>query len=323
MRLRATALVFWLFTAGYIGALLWLDRRNGYFSSLDQLSGMFPALVSCAVLALVIRGGRWHWLLARAGHSYPAFEGMLAYFSGFAFTATPGKVGELARIRYFDPLGVAPPVVISAFVYERVLDVVVVFGLAVLGTWRLSVFPVVVGFSLLVLAIVLWLCRYPQRLQPFERLLKRLGWSRLARAVEWLGQALAHTSIWMKPVDLTVAISLGILGWGLTTVAFKLLLDGLGVNLPLVQSLSLYPAAMLAGAASMLPGGIGSTELTLVALLTGFDVPLVTATIAAIGIRLATLWLATALGLCALLALARMQTSGVNVQTMAGKQPLD
>jgi hypothetical protein len=225
MRLRATSFVSGLLTAGYIGALAWLDRRNGYFS-------------------------------------------------GFAFTA---------------------------FVYERVLDVVVVLGLAVLGTWQLSVFPVVAGFAVLVLAIVIWVCRHPQQLSPLQRLLSRLGWPRLARAVAWVELGVAHTAIWMKPIDLTVAVSLGILGWGLTAVAFKLLLDSLGVNLPLVQSLSLYPVALLAG----------------------FDVPLVTATVAAIGIRLSTLWLATALGLCALMVLARMQRPGGKMQTIPGEQPAD
>lgn len=313
-----------MLTAGFIGALLWLDQRNGYFSTLEALSPIFPVLMLCAVSALLIRGARWHWLLARAGHSYPVFDGMLAYFSGFAFTATPGKVGELVRIRYFEPLGVAPPVVIAAFVYERALDVLVVLGLAVLGAWQLSVFPLAACFALSVLAMVVWGARYPHHLIPLQRLLSRWRWPRLARTVEWLAQGVAHANTWLKPADLTVAVSLGILGWGLTALAFKILLDGVGVNLPLLISLSLYPAAMLVGAASMLPGGLGSTELVLVALLTAFDVPLVTATIAAIGIRLSTLWLATALGLCAMVALARIQRrSGGKTCEGPGERPVD
>jgi uncharacterized membrane protein YbhN (UPF0104 family) len=50
----------------------------------------------------------------------------------------------------------------------------------------------------------------------------------------------------------------------------------------------------------MVPGGVGSTEVTLVALLALFDVPLGTAALAAIGIRFASMWFAVLCGLCAM-----------------------
>ena len=63
--------------------------------------------------------------------------------------------------------------------------------------------------------------------------------------------------------------------------------------------LALFPVAMLAGAASMLPGGLGSTEAILIALLTFSGAALAPASLAAVGIRLATLWLATVMGMAA------------------------
>ena len=285
--------------------MLWLDKGSGAVAALTELYAVSPLLILCAVLALLIRCARWHWLLARAGCSYPSMKGWLAYFSGFAFTASPGKVGKLARIRYFEPLGVSPPLVISAFVYERALDVVVVLAIALLAAWRWSIFPLAAGFAVLLVATVVWACRHPRQLDRIGNVLRRAGWLRLDRFFTFLKQGLAHTVTWTGPLDLTIALSLGILAWGLTAVAFKLLLDSMGVNLPVAISLSLYPTAMLAGAASMLPGGVGSTEVVLVSLLTGFDVPVATATVAAIGIRLSTLWLATLIGIGAMLALAR------------------
>jgi uncharacterized membrane protein YbhN (UPF0104 family) len=52
----------------------------------------------------------------------------------------------------------------------------------------------------------------------------------------------------------------------------------------------------------MLPGGVGTTEVTLVALLSLFNVPLGTATLAAIGIRFTSMWFAVLCGLCAMAA---------------------
>lgn len=58
--------------------------------------------------------------------------------------------------------------------------------------------------------------------------------------------------------------------------------------MPTFDGISVYPTAMLAGAASMIPGGMGSTETTIVFLLMSTDskVLLSTAALAAVGIRL-------------------------------------
>jgi uncharacterized membrane protein YbhN (UPF0104 family) len=50
----------------------------------------------------------------------------------------------------------------------------------------------------------------------------------------------------------------------------------------------------------MMPGGVGSTEVTLVALLAHFEVPLATALLAAVGIRLMSLWFAIGCGFIAM-----------------------
>ena len=67
--------------------------------------------------------------------------------------------------------------------------------------------------------------------------------------------------------------------------------------LPLNLSFSLYPLAMLAGAASMIPGGIGTTEATIILLLSLAGVSIEQAALAALGIRVATLWFAMVCGL--------------------------
>jgi uncharacterized protein (TIRG00374 family) len=64
--------------------------------------------------------------------------------------------------------------------------------------------------------------------------------------------------------------------------------------------MAVYPLSMLAGAASMLPGGVGSTEATIVGLLSLFDVPLGVAALAAIGIRFSSMWFAVLCGFIAL-----------------------
>jgi uncharacterized membrane protein YbhN (UPF0104 family) len=58
---------------------------------------------------------------------------------------------------------------------------------------------------------------------------------------------------------------------------------------------------MLIGAASMIPGGIGSTEGAIVFLLGGYNVALGAALTIAVGIRLTTLWFGIFIGFMSLL----------------------
>lgn len=179
---------------------------------------------------------------------------------------------------------------LSAFIYERVFDLLVVLSFVVIAAANFEVFPIVLVFVLLVLAGVFLLDMCPGRLQLAANHLESRHMRRLARFAEVFAYGFAHTRFWLKPLDLCVSFGTGLLAWGLTAYAFVLLLDQLGLGVPTWQAFSLYPVAMLAGAASMLPGGIGSTEAVLIVLLSGLGVNMAMSTVAAIGIRIATLW---------------------------------
>jgi uncharacterized membrane protein YbhN (UPF0104 family) len=74
------------------------------------------------------------------------------------------------------------------------------------------------------------------------------------------------------------------------------LLIDLGIYIQPLLAFTIYLLAMLVGAASMLPGGVGSTELTIVILLGLYGVATPTATLVAVGIRFATIWFAVLVG---------------------------
>jgi glycosyltransferase 2 family protein len=74
----------------------------------------------------------------------------------------------------------------------------------------------------------------------------------------------------------------------------------LGLDLPLGVALGVYPLATLIGAASLLPGGIGTTEVAMLVLLRSFGIGLDVAAVASLGMRLASTWLAIALGVVSL-----------------------
>ena len=98
MKLKGSLIGFTLITCLYLGLLIWLDARKQVFAHLPQLWQPLLAMMGMALASFTLRFARWQWLLSRLGHRPHLMYSFLAYLSGFVFTATPGKVGELVRI---------------------------------------------------------------------------------------------------------------------------------------------------------------------------------------------------------------------------------
>ena len=298
MTIRRALGLLVLLTALYLGVLVWADARGGVFVRGAQLWSLAPALLGASLVSWLIRYGRWRWLLARVGVRCRVVPGLLAYLAGFAFTATPGKVGELLRIRYFAWQGVRPSTVVAAFVFERAMDLLAVLVLASLFIVRPDAWLFAALFVVAFLACLLAAVYRPAFLGRTAAWLRRQGAVRLARSILLVRDGLVAARCWLTLPDVAVGLACGLAAWGLASWSFLYLLRRLTeVAPPLLQSLAVYPLAMLAGAASMLPGGVGSTEVAIVALLATMGVPVATAAVAAVGIRLSTLWFAIVSGL--------------------------
>ena len=296
MKIRRALLVLGVTAIVYLAGLIWIDARNQVFAQLPRLLPILPGLFALSLLSWLVRYLRWYWLLRRAGSRTRFAYGFLAYLSGFAFTATPGKVGELLRIRYLARERVPPWRVVSAFVFERALDLVVVLTLSALAISRMDVFIAALLFVLLFLLAILLLVFNPRWLAQMAAHLRACRFKRLSRLSLALRDGLRGCRTWATPVDVLLSLGLGMIAWSLTSLCFVFLLRALDVPIPLPSAMAIYPLAMLAGAASMLPGGIGSTEVAIVALLSLFNLAPATATLAAVGIRIATMWFAVFCG---------------------------
>ena len=301
MRLRRAIIPLLLIMAVYVAALVWIDARNDVFSFLPWLGATMPVLACAALLSIILRYLRWQWLIKRTGHSVPGMHGLLAYISGFAFTASPGKAGELVRIRYHTPLGVPPSRVFAAFVYERVFDLICVLTLASLAIGLSPLFLVALSFSAIALVAVTTFVLRPQWLKSMMNILPVRLLTIATPLASTIRDGFAGIRNWLTWKDCIMSFMIGLFAWGTLSVAFCWMLASLGIEVPPRASLAIYPLSMLVGAASMIPGGLGSTEAAITALLAGFSADVALAASAAITIRLATLWLAIAIGVLSIL----------------------
>jgi uncharacterized protein (TIRG00374 family) len=89
---------------------------------------------------------------------------------------------------------------------------------------------------------------------------------------------------------------LGLIAWFFECLAFQMVFKGLGLEISLFKATFIYAFSTLAGALSMLPGGIGAAEGSMAGLLLMVEIPKAKATTATIIIRVCTVWFAVILG---------------------------
>jgi uncharacterized protein (TIRG00374 family) len=104
-------------------------------------------------------------------------------------------------------------------------------------------------------------------------------------------------------------MALSMLAWLSEGVALWVVARGLDLSLPIAEAVPVYAVSTLIGAASLLPGGLGSTEGSMVVLLGRLDLPRDGASAATLLVRLCTLWFAFLLGVVSLLWLQRYPRS--------------
>ena len=94
--------VFALFAAWCIKAF-WHDITQ---IDLTPLKTGWTAVLAAGALSLfnyALRVWRWRLYLNKLGHTFSLRFVALTFMSGFAFTLSPGKLGEMVRARYYQP----------------------------------------------------------------------------------------------------------------------------------------------------------------------------------------------------------------------------
>ena len=250
-----------------------------FFFTEQPLPGLLSfASVQAALLCVtsyVLRGLRWRLWLAHYGRTLPLMQGLRLYVAGYTFTPTPGNVGEALRgLLLKPPLSGAHSV--SIFGAERLADLLCLLLLAGPAAYFFLSPAVLVIFiaACFVFGGGIFFLRKP--------LCKRLPW--LTPAWHCLSR---NAAVWL---------ALTLSAWALQGVAVWLLCVQAGVSITLVQASSFYALAMVGGALSMLPAGLGGMEVLLVGLLLAHGATTNIATSITVVVRVLTLWLAVGLG---------------------------
>lgn len=282
--LKPLLLVLGLAATVYAAALLvWGGSPRLALGRLWSWAGL-QAAVLC-LLSYGLRGWRWRLWMAHYGRHFGVRQGLRLYLAGYAFTPTPGNVGEAVRglMLARNPLGTGQSLAI--FGAERLADLLclLLLCLPALGwAWQRGLLQAAPGWlpGLLAGALVLAVLLLGLLMRWRERL--RQAWDCLAvRPMVWFFLTLA--------------------AWAAQGLAVWLICRDTGVVLDMLTATGFYAVAMVAGALSALPAGLGGTEAVLTGLLVAHGALPGAAVAITVLVRVLTLWLAVAIGLLALL----------------------
>jgi uncharacterized membrane protein YbhN (UPF0104 family) len=299
-RHRAFLLSIAMAAAGYLVFSLWGGLPALAAATVRVGPAGAALMLGLSLLNYSLRFCRWQRYLRGMGHCVPWRASARIYVAGFALTVTPGKAGEALRGVLLARLGVPHAHSLAALLSERLSDLLAVICLALIGLSQYPpLLPLVAGASAAALLGVWLLTRAAPGRWLAAWSVARPG-ARLRALAGHLAQLLHQAQACHAPRLLASAFALALAAWAAEALAFYCLLRWLGGDASLPFAFLVFAAAVLAGALSFLPGGLGGTEAAMVSLLLWQGMAPAQAVAATILIRLTTLWFAVALGVAAL-----------------------
>jgi len=289
--------LFVLVLAGLIG----VAAATGWEETKAQLAKLsmaqFGVLLALSLANYGFRGLRWHIFANRLGLNTGFIQNLRHFLGGFAMSVTPGRVGELIRMRWLRrETGWAFEKTAPLVLVDRASDLAamaVILGIAVsVSTTGISG-AVPVTFLALIAALV---ATRPQLLAGFAGFGYRIigRWPRLFARVRGAARSLSRFA---NPGILALAACIGAIGWFAEAYAFHLLLVWMGSDIGIAKAAAIFIFSTLAGGLTGAPGGVGGAEAAMIALLSLEGVPLDVSVPATAIIRVTTLWFAILIGL--------------------------
>lgn len=295
--------------AGLAAATGWEET----WASLKALGGaQIAALFALSLINYGFRGFRWHLFANTLGLSTTWMQDMRHFIGGFAMSATPGRVGELVRMRWISrETGWAFERTAPLVLVDRASDLVAMAALLGIAL-AFSTAGIAGALPVILLAIAAAYVATHARLLHLAA-----GWGyritgRFARIFVGVRRAAQSLAAFRSPSVLALAGALGVIGWLAEGYAFYLLLLWMGADIGLWAAVAIFIFSTLAGGLTGAPGGVGGAEAVMIGLLLAQGVPLETAIPATLIIRVTTLWFAIGLGLLVFPVAERMSKRGTH-----------
>lgn len=305
--------VLWL-AAGLLASVLMATALFAFGESktmLETIGRISPGVVlGCLGLSLLnygTRALRWHLYTRGLGLGVSLPRDTLYYVAGFSMTLTPGKIGEALRLWFLRRgHGHAYERTLALVAADRIADAGALVIIALVGIALLEAGVAAIAPMAVITLIAVFLAVRPRYLAAI------VGWGygtvrRKPRLFGRLRIAVKQLARLGSPWRLLAALLLSLLGWCAEALQVWWVVHACGGTIDVWGAAVAFAVSMVVGSATMLPGGLGGTEIGMVALLTQRGVSWEIAVTTTALVRVTTLWFSVGLGMgCLPLAMRRV-----------------
>lgn len=242
-----------------------------------------------------IRFLKWEYYLRELGIDVPPRSSLLVFVSGLMMVITPGKAGEVWKAWFLrDEQGVPVNRTAPVVGAERVTDLLALAAFAFLGVvvYRQSS-ATVIGVTAVFLggvALLQWRTVCLRILALLETV------PVVGSYADEIREFYESTYALFRPQPLGVALVISLIAWGIEGLALWIVLEGFVADASILLALFVFGLGSVVGAASLLPGGLGASEASMVGMLVVLNYSRPIAVSSTLVIRVGTLWYGAVLG---------------------------
>ena len=262
--------------------------------ALEKFNWIFlPVMIILVTTGYFIRFIKWNFFLRNVDVHLPLKENLFVFFSGLSMIITPGKAGEIWKGWLIKEInGENLSKTIPVVIVDRITDVMGLIILSLLG-----IFYYKSGVNILIILIIIFgaFIAAIKSQKVSGRLISILEGraSKYSLDIKEMHQSFQKSLDWKYLIGNSM---ISVLAWFMDCLAIFFVIYGFGESIGIIISTFIFSFASLAGAVSLIPGGLGVAEATLSGLLVLFGLPSSIAVGAALIMRLGTLWYGAILG---------------------------
>ena len=261
---------------------------------------LLPIIFLFSFGAYSITSLRQRILLKKIGIVISLKENFLLYLAGLSMIVTPGGLGETIKSYYLKKrfgYGISktfPLVFVERYQDLITLVIVLSFALIFIQIHEVMILDITVICVIIISYIIF---RAKKLFVKIINFLKKI--SRLRKFGDSMSESYEGFYSMTEGKTMIKCAAVGIVSWTLEAIAIYLVFLAFNIDLGFILTTIIAYAAILFGGVSLLPGGVGITEISATTLLTKEGVELSLATSIIIMMRIATIWLSTATGFIA------------------------
>ncbi len=280
----------------YLGFTIYANIDN-VLSAFEKFNWLiFPLLLLLSMCNYIFRFLKWDYYLSVLKVKIKKLDSLSIFMSGLLMSVTPGKMGELLKSYLVKEVtGTVMSKTFPVIFVERITDFISLIFITLIGAYVFNFGrEIIIGVGVFYLLLLIIISNRKIALAVIG-LLEKIKF--LKKHMESIHNAYESSYRMLRPWPLFYSTLISIVSWSFECWGYHLILINFNIEVSFLWAAFSYGFAIIVGAITMLPGGLGVTEGSLTFMLVKNNFPKDLAVASTFIVRVVTLWFALVVGI--------------------------